>query len=130
MLGKARLGWRAQSMGLGVTMKKLVGVILAATMATGLVSAPSFAKMSEPELVEASAPEFPRAAQRREIEGHVVVRYNVTTDGEVADLEVVESTPTGIFEGAVERAMESWRYAASAEGFAGIERRFDFAFAD
>jgi protein TonB len=86
--------------------------------------------LNERELVEAEAPQFPRAAERRGIEGHVVVRYNVAPDGAVADVEVVEAQPAGIFERAVMRALEDWRYAAAAEASEGVERRFDFAFSD
>ncbi len=110
-------------------MKKFTGVFAAAFIAAGLCSAPSMA-LNERELVEAEAPEFPRAAERRGIEGHVVVRYNVAPDGAVADVEVVEATPAGVFERAVMRALESWRYASAAEATEGVERRFDFAFAD
>jgi len=110
-------------------MKKFTGVFAAAFVAAGLCSAPSLA-LNERELVEAEAPEFPRAAERRGIEGHVVVRYNVAEDGAVADIEVVEATPAGVFERSVMRALESWRYATAAEVTEGVERRFDFAFAD
>jgi len=114
--------------GLGVTMKKFAGVIAAVAFGMGLGAAPALAAQ-EPELVEAEAPEFPRAAQRREIEGHVVVRYSVTADGAVSDIEVVEATPAGVFERSVMRALESWRYA-SGPGAEGVERRFDFNFGD
>lgn len=113
---------------MGVKMKKFAGVIAAVAFATGLGATPALA-MQEPELVEAEAPEFPRAAQRREIEGHVVVRYNVTADGAIADVEVVEASPAGIFERSVMRALESWQYA-SGPGAEGVERRFDFNFGD
>ena len=98
--------------------------------AAGLCAAPSMALNDERELVEAEAPEFPRAAERRGIEGHVVVRYNVAEDGAVSDVEVVEATPAGVFERAVMRALERWRYAEATETTEGVERRFDFAFAD
>lgn len=109
-------------------MKKFAGVFAAVSMLAGLSAAPAVAQ--ERELVEAEAPEFPRAAERREIEGHVVVRYNVSAEGTVSDVEVVEATPAGIFERAVMRALENWRYVAAAEPTEGVERRFDFAFAD
>ena len=110
-------------------MKKLAGLFVAASLIGFGVSAPAMAS-AEPELVEASAPSYPRAAERRSIEGHVVVRYNVTAEGSVADVEFVESMPEGIFDAAVERALGDWQSAASGDGFAGIERRFDFNFGD
>ena len=110
-------------------MKKITGVFAAAFLAAGLCAAPSLASQ-ERELVEAEAPQFPRAAERRGIEGHVVVRYTVSPEGAVGDVEVVEATPAGIFERAVMRALEDWRYAAASETTQGVERRFDFAFSD
>jgi protein TonB len=110
-------------------MKKFTGVCAAAFVAAGLFTAPSMA-VNEPEIVEAVAPEFPRAAERRGIEGYVVVRYTVSPEGEVADVEVVEATPAGIFERTVMRALEGWRYVAAADATQGVERRFDFAFSD
>lgn len=118
-----------QQSGLGVTMKKYLGVFAALAVAAGLSAAPAYAA-DERELVEREAPSYPRAAQRREIEGHVVVRYNVTPDGAVDSVEVVEASPAGVFERAVMRALEGWRYTAAAETTEGVERRFDFNFGD
>jgi len=110
-------------------MKKITGAFAAFALAAGLGTAPAMAG-TEPELVEFQAPQYPRAAERRSLEGHVLVRYNVGPEGEVLDVEVVEATPAGVFERAVLRALEAWRYAASGEVSEGIERRFDFAFSN
>lgn len=106
---------------------KISSLIVAGAMASGLFSGAAMAN-DGPELVEASAPEYPRAAERREIEGHVVVRYSVASTGEVVDVEIVESMPTGVFDNVVSRALEDWRYQASADGHTGLEHRFDFGF--
>jgi protein TonB len=108
-------------------MKKMMGVFAAVAFVAGTFGAPVMAA-DERELVEVEAPAYPRSAERREIEGHVVVRYNVTPDGTVDGVEVVEAAPAGIFERSVMRALESWRYAAAAETTEGVERRFDFNF--
>ncbi len=113
--------------GLGVTMKKYLGVFAAVAVAAGLAGAPAYAA-NDRELVESEAPSYPRAAERREIEGHVVVRYNVTADGAIDGVEVVEATPAGVFERSVMRALEGWRYEAAGETTEGVERRFDFNF--
>ena len=57
------------------------------------------------------------------------VRYNVTPTGEVADVEIVEATPAGIFDRAVLRALEQWQYAPADETTEGVEQVFNFAFA-
>lgn len=112
-------------------MKKFSSVFAAAFIVAGLSATPSMAQEAEErELLEVEAPSFPRAAERRGIEGHVVVRYNVSPEGVVADVEVVESSPSGIFDRSVMRALEQWRYAAAPQTSEGIERRFDFNFSD
>ena len=55
-------------------------------------------------------PDYPRGAERREIEGRVVITYSVTAEGETANLEVTESEPSGIFDRAALRAVEQWRF--------------------
>lgn len=97
---------------------------MAAVLSAGFASAPALA--SDREVVNREAPEYPRGAERRNLEGHVVVRYNVTPEGEVADIEVVEATPSGVFERSVLRALEGWRYAPAADTTADVQQRFDF----
>ncbi|KAA5801068.1 energy transducer TonB [Alkalicaulis satelles] len=110
-------------------MKKFYAMAAALALTAGLGTAPAMAVSAERELVSFEAPEYPRAAQRRNLEGHVTVRYTVNEDGEVSDVEVVEATPAGVFERAVMRALEAWRYAAGDRN-ENMERRFDFAFSD
>ncbi len=111
-------------------MKKISGVFAAVAVAASMFGAPAMAAIDDRELVESEAPSYPRAAQRREIEGHVVVRYNVTPEGAVDGIEVVESAPNGIFDRAVMRALAEWRYSAATEATEGVERRFDFNFGE
>lgn len=106
--------------------KAIFGAVAAAAALAGVQGA---AHAAERELVEVEAPEYPRGAERRQLEGYVTVRYNVTPEGQVADIEVVEATPEGVFERAVLRAMEAWRYAPAAEA-TPLERRFDFQLSD
>jgi protein TonB len=108
-------------------MKVLKSVLMAAVVSSGFIAAP-LAAAQDRAVVQTAAPEYPRGAERRNLEGHVVVRYNVTPDGEVADAEVVEATPSGVFERSVLRALEGWRYAATGEVTSGVEQRFDFSF--
>jgi len=105
-------------------MKKISSLMAIVVMGAGLATGSAVAQ-DEPELVEVAAPEYPRGAERRELEGHVRVRYNVTESGEVADIEVVEASPAGIFDRSVMRALEDWRYEAGV-AVTGVEKRFDF----
>ena len=104
-------------------MKKISSLMAIAAMGASLATGSALAQ--EPELVEVAAPEYPRGAERRELEGYVQVRYNVNENGEVADVEVVEASPAGIFDRSVMRALEDWRYEAGV-AVTGVEKRFDF----
>ena len=53
-------------------------------------------------------PRYPSQALSRKIEGYVVVRMQVTKEGTVSDVEIVDSNPKGVFEREAIRA--AWRY--------------------
>jgi len=52
----------------------------------------------------------PEDARATGVEGRVVVRYDVTTAGTVANAVVVESEPPGVFDAAALDAVRSWRF--------------------
>ena len=55
-------------------------------------------------------PIYPRRAQTRGIEGHVLLRFTVTSTGAVRDPVVVESKPPGIFDRAAINAALKFKY--------------------
>jgi len=62
-----------------------------------------------PRKRHAPPPLFPRLALRRNIdEGKVEARLLVTRTGRVAKVRIVNSSPRGYFERAVERAVRTW----------------------
>ena len=58
-------------------------------------------------------PRYPSQALSRKIEGYVVLRLQVTKEGTVSDVEVVDSDPKGVFEREAIRA--AWRYKFKAK---------------
>ncbi len=88
------------------SVSSIAGIILGAAALT----APAHA-VTEREAIERVAPDYPRGAERRGVEGHVVVQYSVEADGSVADAQVVESTPNGVFDRAALAAIGSWQFA-------------------
>ena len=58
---------------------------------------------------------YPPTARADGIEGRVVVRYDVTVEGTVANASVVESEPSGIFDEAALAAVQSWRFRPMLE---------------
>lgn len=60
--------------------------------------------------IEREPAEYPKKALKKCIEGNVVVRFVVTTEGTTTDIEVVSSRPEGVFEKAAIAAVEKWRF--------------------
>jgi protein TonB len=84
------------------------------------------------QLVEATGPVYPPAARSAAIEGHVVVRYDVTDSGDVRNVRVVEAEPPGVFDAAGIAAVSQWRYRPSsrdgvAQAVRNVESRLEFS---
>ena len=108
-------------------MKKTGTMILAAAMSgMAFTAAPALAQDQDRERTGVEAPDYPRGAERRGIEGYAVVEYTVAEDGSITDATVVEAEPEGVFDRAVIRAIEGWSYAPAAAATAGMQQRFDF----
>lgn len=106
-------------------MYKTGTMILAVAMSAMAFSAtPALAQDRERTSVE--APEYPRGAERRGVEGYAVVQYTVTPDGTIENPTVVEASPEGVFDRAVLHAIEAWSYAPAAAATEGLTQRFDF----
>ncbi|GIX21657.1 MAG: hypothetical protein KatS3mg121_0440 [Gammaproteobacteria bacterium] len=54
--------------------------------------------------------EYPRRALRRGIEGHVLVSFTVTKEGDVTDIKILEAEPPGYFEDAVIEAVSQYKF--------------------
>ena len=64
------------------------------------------------QLVHDIGPKYPPAAKADRIEGEVVVRYDITIDGIVHNVSVVDADPPGVFDQAATSAVQQWRYRA------------------
>ena len=53
---------------------------------------------------------YPAHARANNVEGRVVVGYDITAAGTVANAVVVESEPPGVFDAAALDAVRSWRF--------------------
>lgn len=56
------------------------------------------------------APHYPEEAARQYIGGKVVLRVTVDADGSVADVQVEESTPAGVFDAPAIEAARQWKF--------------------
>ena len=64
---------------------------------------------------------YPPAAKTEGIEGYVVIRYDVTAQGAVANPEVVEAEPEGVFEEAALASIAQWRFRPATVGGEAVE---------
>lgn len=65
----------------------------------------------KPRAVARVEPDYPPRARARGVTGHVVFKLLIDTSGRVADLEVVESVPAGVFDDAASAAVQQWRFS-------------------
>jgi TonB family protein len=56
------------------------------------------------------SPVYPDGAQKRGIEGWVEMAFTVMPNGSVADVEVRNASPAGVFDDAAIRAIRQWRF--------------------
>lgn len=87
--------------------------IPAAVATVVLGSAPAGAATAvsaEPALIKAVPPSYPRAAERRDIEGMVRVSIDVGADGSVVGVTVIQSQPAGVFDSAATNAVRRWQF--------------------
>ncbi|WP_300530720.1 energy transducer TonB [Maricaulis sp.] len=105
---------------------------LSGLMMSGLAGAPALAVQDAPqrEAVRVSAPDYPRSAERRGLEGYVVIAYDIDESGDVVDATVAEAQPEGVFDRAALRAVNSWRFAEAAAVTTGHQTRLNFALQD
>ncbi|MGY0218018.1 TonB family protein [Endozoicomonadaceae bacterium StTr2] len=78
---------------------------------------PAMTVEANPTILSKIRPEYPHKAQRRGLEGRVLIEFIVNTKGRIkpGSLVVLESTPPGIFEHAALRALKRWRFKTRVE---------------
>jgi protein TonB len=65
---------------------------------------------AEPEPYYMTPPRYPQEAARGKTEGSVTVTMTVRANGLPDDMQVVESDPAGVFDGAALKAIKQWRF--------------------
>lgn len=104
-------------------------LIAGGVFALSILSAAPAAAFEDPKVVKAVAPEYPRAAERRQIEGFVTLKLSVDERGKVALVEVVEAEPAGVFDKAATEAVEKWKFE-SGKPADGLMKRVAFKLVD
>lgn len=68
-------------------------------------------------------PQYPREALVRGIEGWVRVEFTIMEDGGVAEVDVVDARPRGVFERSAVNAVMRWKFKPRIENGAAVRRR-------
>ena len=90
----------------GVAFGAMDWAIEGAIYALGEVDTPPRALVQAPPL-------YPPGARQRGLEGEVLLRFVVTAEGRVEDVEVVDARPGTVFVSAARAAVERWRFEAA-----------------
>jgi len=82
------------------------------------------AKAASPVITPASIitrgqPRYPERARRKNIEGWVRLRFDLDSDGQPGNIEVLAAKPKGIFDSAARNAVISWRYSPAINSVTG-----------
>ncbi len=70
-----------------------------------------------PSVMASRAPEYPYSAQRRGIEGTVVVRFLLNKEGDVDDVEIAESSGSDSLDRAALEAAEGFSFSPGLDGY-------------
>jgi TonB family protein len=92
--------------------------VLNARLAQAKLAAAGLPEIAEASLTRVKAIElnYPSEALRKNVEGWVELAFVVTTDGKVAQIKVLNSSPAGIFEAAATKALSRLRYKPTVQG--------------
>ncbi len=121
ILEQARASLDATQVGAAESLLKLAAGLGSSsvldTLNQRLAQAKSSAGAALPEVTESSLTRinaietsYPAVARRKNIEGWVELSYQVTAQGSVAQIKVVNSSPAGIFDDAAAKALARARY--------------------
>lgn len=69
------------------------------------------------------APTFPRSAVRRGVSGSVKFEFTIGTDGQVSEIQVLESEPGTVFVKSATKALEQWEYQPFTDASGSVVER-------
>lgn len=97
------------------------------TINTALANAPvaetkSEAKINEASPVKRVPPTYPEKAAQENVEGFVVLSFDITETGATDNVKVVKSVPAGVFDKSAKVALKQWEYKPRIQGGKGVRQ--------
>lgn len=107
-----------------ITTKPMIGAAITAAALlignTALAKLPvdsmPKAEVNEAHPVQRVDPVYPDAAVAHGVEGAVVLRFDITEQGNTANIEVVSSQPLAVFDDSAKQALAQWKYKPRIQG--------------
>ena len=109
---------------LGTSIGLALIVALSATLVTAQPSPQGNVDIYPETRVE---PLYPPQAAEENIEGSVVLQFDIETDGSVSNVKVIESNPRGVFDRNSKIALRQWTYKPVAEKVTDVIIQLDYA---
>lgn len=75
-------------------------------------------------------PIYPKEAASAQIEGSVVLKFDISTTGKVANISIIKSKPEGVFDKSAATALAKWQYQTSNQGAKNMLVQLDFMLDD
>ncbi|MBE0358685.1 MULTISPECIES: M56 family metallopeptidase [Pseudoalteromonas] len=105
-------------------------LLVAASMLSGLAIAKQPEAMTKEDHISPTMriePLYPIQAAQQGISGSVVLKYDITPNGETANVSVVSAKPETIFDREAKKALRQWQYKPSSMGYQNVLVQLDFA---
>ncbi len=75
-----------------------------------LIKEPVYESIDSTLAIKKAEPRYPRRAKRRGITGYVTCEFKINQNGEVYDVKITKSKPSGTFEKAALKAIKQWQF--------------------
>ncbi|GFD77651.1 hypothetical protein KUL118_05130 [Tenacibaculum sp. KUL118] len=97
------------------------------TINTALANAPATSTKTDAKINQASPikrvpPIYPEKAAQDNVEGFVVLSFDITETGATDNVTVVKSQPKGMFDKSAKVALEQWEYKPRIQGGKGVRQ--------
>ena len=79
-------------------------------------------KVNEASPVKRVPPIYPEKAAKNDLEGFVVLSFDITETGTTDNVKVVKSQPAGVFDKSAKVALKQWEYKPRIQGGKGVRQ--------